>query len=246
MAGLGMKTMLERVPSDAQVRWTDCPDRMIWASRAADTIAELLDYSNATRSASSLLVPGGTTPQPIFDRLSAMHLDWAKVHVGLTDERWVRATHTDSNEHLVRHALLRNQASEAQFHPLYSSKSRPSAGVGEAERSINSMPKPFDVVLLGIGTDGHFASLFPGLPETRVGLDPRSTALCVAVDKQKNGYPRLSLTLAALLQSRLILVAIAGRPKRTVALQALAGTSDTPIAALLSHRKDNLEFLWTE
>jgi 6-phosphogluconolactonase len=175
-----------------------------------------------------------------------MPLDWAKVHVSLTDERWVRATHTDSNEHLVRHVLLRNQASDAQFHPLYSSKSRPSAGVGEAERSINSMPRPFDVVLLGMGTDGHIASLFPGLPETRAGLDPRSAALCVAVDKQQNGYPRLSLTLAALLQSRLILVAIAGRPKRTVALQALAGTSDTPIAALLSQRKDNLEFLWTE
>lgn len=241
-----MKTMLERVPSDTQVRWTDCPDRAIWASRAADTIAEYLDYGNATRSASSLLVPGGTTPQPIFDRLSAMPLEWAKVHVGLTDERWVRASHTASNEHLVRHHLMRNEASSAQFHPLYSNKSRPSAGLSEAERSINSMPQPFDVVLLGMGTDGHFASLFPGLPETRAGLNLRNPDLCVAVDKQQNGYARISLTLTALLNSRLILLAISGRPKRTVALQALAGTSDTPIATLLSHRKDDLEILWTE
>jgi 6-phosphogluconolactonase len=101
-------------------------------------------------------------------------------------------------------------------------------------------------VLLGIGTDGHFASLFPGLPETKAGLDLRSPALCVAVDKQQNGYARLSLTITALLHTRLILVAISGRPKRAIALQALAGTSDTPIAALLSHRKDDLEFLWTE
>ena len=108
------------------------------------------------------------------------------------------------------------------------------------------MPRPFDVVLLGMGTDGHFASLFPGLPEAKAGLDLRSTALCVAVDKPQNGYPRLSLTLPALLNARLILVAMSGRPKRTVALQAMAGTSDTPIATLLSHRKDNLEFLWTE
>jgi 6-phosphogluconolactonase len=246
MDGLGMKTMLERPPSGTQVRWIDCPDRASWADRAADQIAELLAASIASRSAASLIVAGGTTPRPIFERLSVMHLDWPKVRIGLTDERWVRSTHVDSNEHLVRHTLLRNQASSAQFHPLYSNKSRPSAGLSEAERSINSMPQPFDVVLLGMGTDRHFASLFPGLPETKAGLDLRNKALCVALDKPQNGHARVSLTLSALLNSRLILVAIAGRPKRTVALQALAGTSDTPIATLLSHRKDNLEFLWTE
>lgn len=241
-----MRTMLEKPPSGTQVRWTDCPDRISWANRAADKIADMLEESIASRGAASLVVAGGTTPQPIFDRLSMKHLDWPKVHVGLTDERWVRSTHVDSNEHLVRHALLRNQASGAQLHPLYSAKPRPSAGLAEAERAINAMPRPFDVVLLGMGTDGHFASLFPGLPETRAGLDLHSPALCVAVDKPQNGYARLSLTLTALLHTRLILVAISGRPKRQVALQALAGTTDAPIAALLSHRKDDLEFLWTE
>ncbi|HET6621192.1 MAG TPA: 6-phosphogluconolactonase [Dongiaceae bacterium] len=241
-----MKTMLEKPPSGTQVRWTDCPDRASWANKAAGKIAELLEDSIAARGAASLLVAGGSTPQPIFQRLSQMHLDWAKVHVGLTDERWVRATHSDSNEHLVRHALLRNQASSARFHPLYSSAPRPSAGLAEAERSINAMPRPFDAVLLGMGTDGHFASLFPGLPETRVGLDLHNPALCVAIDRPQSGYARLSLTVTALLYAQLILVAISGRPKRTVALQALAGGADTPIAALLSHRKDDLEFLWTE
>jgi 6-phosphogluconolactonase len=241
-----MKMMLEKPPSGTQVRWTDCPDRASWANKAAGKIVELLEDSIVARGTASLLVAGGSTPQPIFQRLSQMHLDWAKVHVGLTDERWVRATHTDSNEHLVRHALLRNQAGSAQFHPLYSSAPKPSAGLAVAERSINAMPRPFDVVLLGMGTDGHFASLFPGLPETRIGLDLHSPALCVAIDKPQSGYARLSLTITALLYARLILVAISGRPKRTIALQALAGGTDTPIAALLSHRKDDLEFLWTE
>ena len=241
-----MKTMLEKPPSGTQVRWTDCPDRASWANKAAGKIAELLEDSIASRGTASLLVAGGSTPQPIFQRLSQMHLDWAKVHVGLTDERWVRATHTDSNEYLVRHALLRNQAGSAQFHPLYSSVPKPSAGLAEAERSINAMPRPFDAVLLGMGTDGHFASLFPGLPETRIGLDLHSPALCVAIDRPQSGYARLSLTITALLYARLILVAISGRPKRTIALLALAGGADTPITALLSHRKDDLEFLWTE
>jgi 6-phosphogluconolactonase len=241
-----MKTMLEKPPLGTKVRWTDCPDRQSWANKAADKIVELLDGSIASRGAASLVVAGGTTPQPIFNRLSQMHLDWPKVHVGLTDERWVKASHRDSNAHLVRHSLLRNQAKSAHFHPLYIDKPRPSAAIAEAERTINAMPRPFDVVLLGMGTDGHFASLFPGLPETKAGLDLHNPALCVAVDKQQNGYARLSLTISALLHSRLILVAISGRPKRTVALQALAGANGTPIATLLSHRKDDLEFLWTE
>lgn len=241
-----MRMMLEKPPLGTKVRWTDCPDRQSWANKATEKIAELLDDSIASRGVASMVVAGGTTPQPIFNRLSQLHLDWPKVHVGLTDERWVRPSHADSNEHLVRHALLRNQAKSARFHPLYRDTARPSAALEGAERSINAIPRPFDVVLLGMGTDGHFASLFPGLPETKAGLDLHNPALCVAVDKQQNGYARLSLTISALLHSRLILVAISGRPKRTVALQALAGASGTPIATLLSHRKDDLEFLWTE
>ena len=241
-----MRMMLEKPPHGTKVRWTDCADRQSWANKAAEKIVELLDGSIASRGEASLVVAGGTTPQPIFNRLSQMHLDWPKVHVGLTDERWVKASHRDSNAHLVRHSLLRNQAKSAHFHPLYIDKPRPSAAVAEAERTISAMPRPFDVVLLGMGTDGHFASLFPGLPETKAGLDLHNPALCVAVDKQQNGYARMSLTISALLHSRLILVAISGRPKRAVALQALAGAGNTPIATLLSHRKDDLEFLWTE
>jgi len=241
-----MRTMLEKPPLGTKVRWTDYADRQSWANKAADKIAELLDSSIASRGAASLMVAGGTTPQPIFNRLSHLHLDWPKVHVGLTDERWVRPNHPQSNEHLVRHSLLRHQARSARFHPLYRDTPRPSGAIADAERTINAIPRPFDAVLLGMGTDGHFASLFPGLPETKAGLDLHNPALCVAVDKQQNGFARLSLTISALLHARLILVAISGRPKRTVALQALAGGSDTPIATLLSHRKDDLEFLWTE
>lgn len=241
-----MRKMLEKPPIGTQVRWTDCPDRASWAKKAADKIADLLSESIATRGVASLVVAGGTTPQPIFNRLSTRHVDWAKVHVGLTDERWVRASHSDSNEHLVRHHLLRNQAEQATFHPLYSATARPSAGLSAAEQSINAMPRPFDAVLLGMGTDGHFASLFPGLPETKAGLDLHSPSMCIAIDKPQSGYARLSLTMSALLHARLILVAISGRPKRKIAMQALSGNGDTPISRLLAHRKDDLEFMWTE
>lgn len=228
------------------MRWLDCPDKTSWADKAADRIAAQLGDGLAQRDAASLIVPGGSTPAPIFERLSGLHLDWARVHVGLTDERWVKATHTDSNEHLVRHALMRAQARGAVFHPLYSDAKRPSAGLAAAEQQVAAMPRPFDAVLLGMGTDGHFASLFPGVPETMTGLDPQNQALCIAVDSPQSGYARISLTLAALLTSRLILVAISGRPKRAVALQAMEGKGDYPIAALFASRKDDIEILWTE
>ena len=237
--------MLER-PQATHVRWLDCPDKVSWADKAADRIAAQLTDGITQRGTASLIVPGGSTPAPIFERLSAMHLDWAKVHVGLTDERWVKATHTDSNEHLVRRALLRGQAKGAVFHPLYNAAKRPSAGLAEAERQVGAMPRPFDAVLLGMGTDGHFASLFPGVPETTSGIELQNAALCIAIDKPQSGYARMSLTLAALLYSRLILVAISGRPKRAIALQAMAGQGDYPIAALLAARKDDIEILWTE
>ena len=109
--------------------------------------------------------------------------------------------------------------------------------------SGDAIPKKIEDVGAAVGLSDKAKAL---AAETKAGLDLHNPALAVAVDKQQNGYARMSLTISALLHSRLILLAISGRPKRTVALQALAGTGNTPIATLLSHRKDDLEFLWTE
>lgn len=230
----------------SRVRWLDFPDRAGWVEAAAGRIAARLKEGIAQRNVGSLIVPGGATPQPIFERLNAMPLPWERVQVGLTDERWVNASHIDSNENLVRQSLLRGPASAAQFHALYNGARKPSAGLKQAEASMATMARPFDAVLLGVGTDGHFASLFPGIPQLAAGLDPASPALCLAIDTPQSGYPRLSLTLAALLQARLVLIAISGRLKRTVLSQALAGKTETPIATLLAVRKDDLEILWTD
>lgn len=230
----------------SRVRWLDYGDKATWADAVADRIAAQLLEGIATRNVASLIVPGGTTPQPIFDRLNAMPMKWDRIQVGLTDERWVAASHVDSNEHLVRRSLLRGPAATVQFHPLYNGAKRPSAGLKQAEASMATMARPFDVVLLGMGTDGHFASLFPGIPQLAAALDPKNPATCIAIDAPQSGYPRLSLTLAALLQAKLILLAVSGRPKRNVLTQALAGKGMSPIAALLAARQDDLEILWTD
>lgn len=238
--------MLDAPSQMSRVRWHDYPDRAGWAEGAAAKIAAGLKDGVAERNVASLIVPGGTTPQPIFERLSAMPLNWERIQVGLTDERWVSATHVDSNEYLVRRSLLRGPARAVQFHALYNGARKPSAGLKQAEAVVATMARPFDVVLLGVGTDGHFASLFPGIPQLAAALDPNSPTLCLAVDTPQSGYPRMSLTLAALQQAKLVLIAISGRLKRNVLSQALAGKSETPIAALLAARKDDLEILWTD
>lgn len=238
--------MAETAYPMSSVRWLDFRDKMSWADAVADKIADQITQSISQRNVASLIVPGGTTPQPIFDRLNAMPLNWARIQVGLTDERWIAPTHVDSNENLVRRTLLRGEGRAVQFHSLYNGAKRPSAGLKAAETTMAIMARPFDAVLLGMGTDGHFASLFPGIPQLAAGLDPKNPATCLAIDTQRNGYPRISLTLSALLNAKLILVAIAGRPKRMVAAQALAGKGNTPIAALFAARKDDLEILWTD
>jgi len=238
--------MLEAVQQMSRVRWLDYPDKTAWADAAADKIADQLTAGIGQRNVASLIVAGGTTPQPIFEKLNAMPLNWGRIQVGLTDERWIDPTHADSNEHLVRRTLLRGDAKAVQFHSLYNGAKRPSAGVKAAETTMATMARPFDVVLLGMGTDGHFASLFPGIPHLAAGLDPNNPASCLAIDAPQSGYPRMSLTLSALLNAKLILIAIAGRPKRTIASQAMTGKATTPIAALLAARKDDLEILWTD
>ena len=222
------------------------PDSLALAHALSGEIKVDLEEAIAARGQASLVVSGGRTPARLFEQLRGEALDWSKVWVTLADERWVETNSPASNEKMVRETLLTGPAAAAHFVGLKNPAPAPEAGADWATRALTRVPHPFDVVLLGMGTDGHFASLFPGLPETKAGLDLHNPALCVAVDKQQNGYARMSLTISALLHSRLILVAISGRPKRTVALQALAGTGGTPIATLLSHRKDDLEFLWTE
>src|SRR5262245_38373916 len=184
-----MKTMLETPTHAERVRWLDYRDRAAWADAAADKIADQLTEGIALRNVASLIVAGGTTPQPIFERLNQMPLNWERIQIGLTDERWVAPTHVDSNEYLVRNTLLRGPGKAVQFHSLYNGARKPSGGVKAAESSLATMVRPFDAVLLGMGTDGHFASLFPGIPQLNAALDKNNPAACIAVDAPQSGFP---------------------------------------------------------
>lgn len=198
------------------------------------------------RQAASFAVPGGSTPGPIFDRLATADLDWPRISVTLTDERWVPVTDPASNEHLVRQRLLAGKARVLTLIGLHAATATPSAAQEEVAARLGRLPLPFDAVLLGMGGDGHFASLFPGMATLADGL--RAGGLrCVASDTPINGQPRLSLTLPFLLQSRVLLLAMRGPDKLAMIERAkTASPSDLPIAAVLQQEQVPVEIHYTD
>lgn len=218
-----------------------------FVAAVSDRLAVALRQGLLARQLGSLAVPGGTTPGPVFDRLSGIDLDWSHVTVTLTDERWVPATDPASNEHLVRQRLMKNKAGVARLIGLHSAAAIPTAGIADISARLEALPLPFDAVLLGMGGDGHFASLFPGMPALAEGLALDRNTRCVASDTPINGQPRISLTLPLLLQTRMLLLAVRGGDKLAVIERAKSTPpADLPIAALLKQERVPVEIHYTD
>lgn len=207
---------------------------------AASMLADALRSAIAERGRAALAVAGGRTPEAAFRFLSEADLDWSKVLVTLVDERWVGPESPQSNARLVREALLSGPAAAARFLPMKSD------GPDPDERAFADAlpPEPFDAVLLGMGEDGHFASLFPGSPVLAAGLDPKTSARVIAApagDGVPPAEPRLSLTLAEIVRAGLIVLLVRGKAKQRVIDDAQAQGADPlklPVAALFAARRD--------
>jgi 6-phosphogluconolactonase len=205
----------------------------------AGEIADRLEDGVVERGQAGLVVTGGTSPGGLYDELSTMTVPWRQVWITLTDERWLPADHADSNERLIRERLLRGAAAEAHLIPLKTDDATPAEALGSVDARVAAMPRPFDAVVLGMGADGHFASLFPGAAD---GLEPMSWANVVAADVPgaAGSAQRLSLSLSALLDSRWIAVLIRGRQK----LDLIRRPDDLPIAAIVGQAKVPVEVFW--
>ena len=212
---------------------------------AAEITASLDHRLRAGRSA-SLVVAGGRSPVAVFEQLSVMALDWSRVWVTLTDERWVRTSSSDSNEHLVREHLLRNAAAKAHFVGLKTDAPDPQAGAAASWAGIAKLPRPFDYVLLGMGDDGHTASLFPDSPALGVALDAQQPPGCVGMMAAVAPFARLSLNLSALLDSRHIALLIIGSGKWVTYERACAAgpIAQMPVRALLRQQRVPVSVYW--
>lgn len=201
----------------------------------------------ATRGVASLVVSGGATPGALFDELSREPIDWKNVWITLTDERWVDPSSDVSNEKLVRTRLLRANAAEARFIPLKNPAPTPEAGVEWAWRALTRMPRPYDVVVLGMGIDGHVASLPPNSLGLSRALDVAAAPTCVAMNALAAPHARISQNLAALLDSRRIVLLISGEDKWTAYQRAKTPGSahDLPVRAVLHQRVTPVDVYWS-
>lgn len=214
------------------------PDAATMSAALADRVAAMLRHAIGRRGCASLVVSGGRSPIPFLRALGQRMLDWSRVAVTLADERWVPVDHPDSNAGLVATHLLRGPAAKARFIPLYGGEATPEAGLAACAERLREVARPFDVVILGMGDDGHFASLFPGIPALPDLLSETGPALAATVPPSAP-HARLSLGVSALIDARRVLVQIQGDAKRRVMEDAARceNAETLPIATLLRQRK---------
>ncbi|UYO94724.1 6-phosphogluconolactonase [Pollutimonas sp. M17] len=204
-------------------------------------ISAVLRQEIATTGRAGLAVSGGRSPLPLFEALSVAPLPWKDVRITLVDERHVAPDHPDSNESLVRTHLLKNQASAARFTGL----AGPALDMRDDVARANRQADEITLALLGMGEDGHTASWFPGAPQLGRALDPALADRYIHVTPPSAPHERISMTLAALLTARRIMLAVAGPTKRAVFEQASRhATPDMPVSYVIAQTGVPFDVYW--
>ena len=179
----------------------------------SQNISEILLETIKKRGRVSMAVSGGSTPISLFKVLSHLGLDWSKVDLTLVDDRWVSSDHKDSNELLVRSNLIRNKAANVNFIPLKNDASTAKEGRASSEEALHSFSLPFDIVILGMGTDGHTASLFPCSEEINSAMDLNNNDFLVATTPTSAPYERLGMTAKAIMDAKSVFLHLNGSSK---------------------------------
>lgn len=207
---------------------------------AADKLEDTLRAGLTARGAACAALSGGTTPEPAYRLLAARALDWPKVTFALVDERFVPPEHEASNEGLIRRALAPALAKGAQLLGLYQDN-RP-ADAADAANAVYA-PLDFDIALMGMGTDGHTASWFPGAEGLAEALDPagQRAVTAIAAPDAAGAAQRLTLTLPAIARAEHVLLLITGADKRAVLGSA---GPEAPVSVLLKAAGSKAQVYW--
>lgn len=212
------------------------------ASAFAEWTSVILREAIKARGAALLVVSGGATPQRYFQALSKRLLDWSRVSITLADERRVPDDHPRSNARLVRSVLLQNQAAEATFIPLANARLSPDQELASARARVATLPLPADLVVLGMGSDGHTASWFPRASGLEEAMDPAARALVAPISPLNNAESRLTLTGRVILRARRIALQLEGPDKLATLARALelGPLEEMPIRAPLLQAEERL------
>lgn len=208
-------------------------DQEILAMSVANTLAGELENALLVHDFASFAVPGGTTPGPIFDLLSATDLDWGRVYVMLTDERWVDEGHAMSNTRLLKERLLVDRAAAAQFVPFFRAGKSAAEGCSEVAATLADK-MPLSVLMLGMGADMHTASLFPGADGVGAAFAPDAPLLC-PIKVSGQDIERVTLPAHALEGALAKHLVIFGDDKRAAIERAQnLPPQDAPIGAVMT------------
>lgn len=231
------------LPEAVDAHFFDTPDEAGMA--LAESVSKHLAERLLIAPRASLVVSGGSTPLPFFAALREKPLDWARIDVVLADERWVPEDDEASNTRLVKQNLIQGPASEANYLSLKQPGETPADGLAAVEAALADLHLPLDVLILGMGNDGHTASLFPDAPELDGAMDNDASALVAPMTPPSQPQMRITLTLRALSRAGFTALHIRGDDKLET-LQAACSdprkVKEMPIRAFL---KPGLQIYWS-
>lgn len=218
------------------------PDIESLSQGFADFAATTLQNTLARKPHATLVVPGGNTPRHYLPALAKCALPWDRVTVTLSDERWVDVTNEQSNEHLVKQHLMNHLPANTPFVGLKTQHDNPFDAIEAIHQRLNNLPLPLSLTVLGLGEDGHIASLFPGM-----NPDLPATHHCVAVAPPIAPSLRVSLSLKMLAESENIALVVTGKAKQQL-LDRVSENPDSklPIVWLLQRTHVSITVLETE
>ena len=214
----------------------------VLAEELAIKVAGQLNDAIKAQGTATLVVSGGRSPVAFFQSLIKQPLDWSKVVVSLADERWVPVEHADSNAGLLKKHLLQGPAAKARFVGLYNVGANLEDAAEQADRALAELP-PIDVLILGMGDDGHTASLFPNSPNLAEALTLDNPRRCWPMLAPTVPHQRLSMSRSLLASAKNKVLSISGQGKLNTLNDALGGTdiAALPIRAFL---QPTLEIYW--
>lgn len=206
-------------------------------------ITEKLEAAIIEKGSAAFAVSGGRTPAKLFETLSNTPIDWSSVTITLADERWVDEVSDASNARLVKQYLLQNLAAEATFLPLKNKAATAKEGESLLEEELQSIG-PMDVLILGMGTDGHTASLFPCSAELTQALDLNNPKCCQSVTPTTAPHERMTMTFQWLLKSQSTILHIVGADKLAVLESALNAENKPPIGLVIEQSAEAVELFY--
>lgn len=224
-------------------------DREQMLDALCESMLEDLELALAAHEPATLLLSGGSTPAPLYRRLAKAPLDWARVDIALVDERWVDGDDIASNERLLRETLLQGPAAAARFTGMKNAQPSAAAAVDDCNRRYAALPSPYCLCLLGMGPDGHTASLFPaarGLEQALASRRHCESILARPSAVTGDNLERMTLTPWSILQARKLILLISGEDKWRVYLQArqIGASATLPVSLFLDQQQAPVEVYW--